>query len=182
MPRDQPPTDRLILGLDSGKFNALKHALALCGWKVHRTSPGSKGQLAFVLLHVACAGDDAIATLGKARKKYSAPILVLIRSATSEERARMLEAGASDVLTETCKPREFLIRVWRAAERERDLAKSSLLRVGPISIDQRARIALVEGAPVRLTKTEFDILVRLVSHSPEPPGDSRGGARLSRSS
>lgn len=97
------------------------------------------------------------------RRFSSLPILVLTAKAGEEDRIHGLELGADDYLTKPFSPRELVLRVkailrrTRGDERERPASFGS----GELVLDEARREALVRGAGVPLTPTEFGILAAL---------------------
>ena len=97
------------------------------------------------------------------RSWYEGPILVL--SATEDERAvvEALDRGADDYLTKPFRPAEFLARtralLRRAATKTEEIMG---LEAGGVRIDLARRRVEAGSGPVRLTRTEFDILALLV--------------------
>ncbi|MFC3687056.1 response regulator transcription factor [Aquipuribacter hungaricus] len=114
------------------------------------------------------------------------PVPVLMLTARAEETDRLigLAVGADDYLTKPFSPRELVARVAallrrvdRATEiaaRRGDEATAAVVEVGGLRVDPVQRRASVDGAPVHLTRTEFDLLLQLA----ERPGAVVGRERL----
>jgi two-component system KDP operon response regulator KdpE len=100
------------------------------------------------------------------RSWYEGPILVLSVRDGDEDKIAALDLGADDYLTKPFSAGELLARI-RAHLRRIQGAESSVreIRSGNLIIDLAKRIVTVEGAPVHLTRTEFDILAVLARYA-----------------
>jgi len=76
-----------------------------------------------------------------------------------------LSVGADDYLTKPFSPRELLARVRAMLRRPRASQEEppEALTFGPLTLDVAAREVHLDGAPVDLTRTEFDILTALAA-------------------
>lgn len=126
-----------------------------------RTGPGD-----LVLLDLNLPDVDGLDVCRSIREDSSVPLVMLTARTAEEDIVEGLESGADDYV---CKPfgsRELLARVRRCLERSREpVGPDALLRVGGIVLDSRRRQVSVEGAEVRLTRSEFAIL-RLLMRQP----------------
>jgi DNA-binding response OmpR family regulator len=73
-----------------------------------------------------------------------------------------LGVGADDYVTKPFSPRELVARVRVLLRRPRGTGERALV-FGPLRVDPVAREASIDGAPVPLTRTEFDILAALAA-------------------
>jgi DNA-binding response OmpR family regulator len=117
-----------------------------------------------VILDLTMPGVDGFTVLGALRGGGSdVPIIVLTARDAEQDRVRGLELGADDYVTKPFSPRELVARV-RAVLRRSSASSgpSDRLAVGPLTADLRTRRVTVDGTPVDLTTTEFDLLTHLM--------------------
>jgi len=114
-------------------------------------------------------GLEVLRRLRQSRLPRSSAVPVLMLTARSEEADRVLglEVGADDYLTKPFSMRELVARVHAllrriehvqaivAADRSGDTA---LVRYGKLQLDPPAYQATLNGSPLDLTRTEFDLL------------------------
>jgi DNA-binding response OmpR family regulator len=103
------------------------------------------------------------------------PVPVLMLTARDEEADRLigLAVGADDYLTKPFSPRELVARIaalLRRVDRAATLAATAgdpgvqltnLVRHGGLTVDGGTRRVELDGEPVHLTRTEFDLLIAL---------------------
>ena len=102
-------------------------------------------------------------------RTFSDCYIIMLTARTDEvDKLIGLSVGADDYLTKPFSPRELLARVQAMLRRPRasttsgQPAQEEPPRVfGALSIDVAAREVHLEGEPVRLTRTEFDVLTVL---------------------
>jgi two-component system phosphate regulon response regulator PhoB len=88
------------------------------------------------------------------------PVLMLTAKAAEMDRVVGLELGADDYVTKPYSPRELVLRIRKLLKRSRP-EEADQIAVGPLRIDVSHHSAEVEGRPVALTATEFNLLVAL---------------------
>lgn len=72
-----------------------------------------------------------------------------------------LEIGADDYLGKPVAPRVLLARIRALLRRSSTDLDAEMIETGPLFINVPSREALLEGQPLDLTTTEFDLLVLL---------------------
>lgn len=91
------------------------------------------------------------------------PVIVLSAKAGVEDKVNLLLGGAADYMTKPFHPRELLARI-AVRLREAPAQAESGLAFGPLRLDPDARAVSVDGAQVRLTRTEYAILKLLMAN------------------
>ncbi|MBI4487096.1 MAG: response regulator transcription factor [Acidobacteria bacterium] len=96
----------------------------------------------------------------------SVPIIMVTARTTESDRIRGLEMGADDYVTKPFSPRELAARVRTALRRSRAQATPAHLvyRGRRLVADFDAIAVSVDGAPVRLTRREFELLRYLIQN------------------
>jgi DNA-binding response OmpR family regulator len=96
------------------------------------------------------------------------PIIMLTARASESDRIRGLDIGADDYVTKPFSPRELAARVRAALRRNRPDAmskdESDIYRGKHLVADFDAVSVAVDGADVRLTRREFELLQFLVQN------------------
>lgn len=109
------------------------------------------------------------------------PVIVLSAKSGVEEKVSLLLGGAADYLTKPFDTRELLARiaVQLRGTPGRGEARDGALRYGNIVLDPEGRTVFVEDRPVRLTRTEFAVLMLLMQDPRRVVSKSRLLERLS---
>jgi two-component system alkaline phosphatase synthesis response regulator PhoP len=104
---------------------------------------------------------------GAATASPDVPIIMLTARDEEVDRVVGLELGADDYVTKPFSVRELLARVKAVLRRVGPAGSedSVVYRVGPLEIDTLAREVQLEGAPLSLTRLEFDLLKTLARHT-----------------
>jgi DNA-binding response OmpR family regulator len=101
----------------------------------------------------------------KLRAAGPVPVLMLTAKSGEEDRIRGLELGADDYVTKPFSPRELVLRVQAILRRGGPAPEQGMASYGgaELVIDEPRRQAVVRGAPVDLTPTEWGLLVALAA-------------------
>ena len=119
-----------------------------------------------VLLDMNMPGIGGMETCRILRSQSDIPIVILSIRNTEKEKVEALDAGADDYVTKPFSMQELLARL-RAALRRSPMTSPGtpdLLNLGKTVISFAARRVTVDGAEVRLTPKEFDLLRYLASN------------------
>jgi two-component system KDP operon response regulator KdpE len=94
------------------------------------------------------------------------PVIVLTVRAREEDKIEALDRGADDYVTKPFGMGELLARI-RAALRHKLQSTGSMpvYRAGPVSVDLVKRIVMRDGAEVKLSPREYELLRVLVQHA-----------------
>jgi two-component system OmpR family response regulator len=92
------------------------------------------------------------------------PVIFLTARDDEVDRIVGLELGADDYMTKPFSPRELVARIKAVLRRsvtapERDRSRT----LGGVKIDPATRAVIVDGSPITLTATEFDLLAHLMA-------------------
>lgn len=167
-----------ILVCDDEKdiVSALKIYLQSEGYQVHCAFDGLQAveiiknqQIHLVLLDVMMPVCDGISALTQIREISNIPVILLTAKGEDTDKVLGLNVGADDYVTKPFNPVELLARVRSQLRRFFTLGAAendeSILKVGTIVLDDRAKTVSVDGISVSLTPTEFEIL-KLLMQSP----------------
>jgi two-component system phosphate regulon response regulator PhoB len=90
------------------------------------------------------------------------PVLMLTAKAAEVDRVVGLELGADDYVTKPYSPRELVLRIRKLLKRAKTADEpGDHLSFGVLEIDVPRHVAQIEGKPVTLTATEFNLLTLL---------------------
>ncbi|MCY3776536.1 MAG: response regulator, partial [Candidatus Aminicenantes bacterium] len=109
-----------------------------------------------VLLDLVLPGTDGIELMHRVPELAELPVIFISGYGGDETVVRALDAGATDYIVKPFSPTELVARV-RAALRKR-YKPPETFRLGNLTIDYEERSVTLDGRPVQLTATEFDLL------------------------
>ena len=119
-----------------------------------------------IVLDVMLPGLDGWTVLGRLRKQKQTPVMMLTARDATQDRVRGLDTGADDYLVKPFDVPELLARLRALIRRSAGKSKS-LIELGEVTLDTRARSVTRESQPVTLTAREFAILEYLALHRGE---------------
>jgi len=124
-----------------------------------------------IILDVMLPVQDGLSACRTIRQDGSSvPILMLTARDAVEARIAGLDSGADDYLTKPFDFGELLARLRAIIRRGQRPPTPSILRVGPIELDTRARQGRLRGEPLILTAREYALLEHLILHANEVVG------------
>ena len=112
------------------------------------------------------SGIELLRRLKKEEATQALPVIMLTARGEDTDRIVGLELGADDYLAKPFNPRELVARIEAVLRRtEVTTAPGTLLRAGPLVVDEDRRVVTLGGAAIDLTTTEFEILRVLVANA-----------------
>jgi len=121
-----------------------------------------------ILMDVMMPELDGLSAIIKIREEKNIPIIILSAKSEDTDKIVGLNFGADDYVTKPFNPLELMARVKSQIRRYTSLGsiaeKSSVIRTGGLELDMDAKEVRVDGEPVKLTATEYGILLFLMKN------------------
>ena len=143
------------------------------GYAVETAENGEEAITAFqnrrpdiIILDLVMPGIEGVEVVRRLRASSSVPIIVL--SAMGEERHKVeaLETGADDYITKPFGMEELLARIKSLLRRAAGArSPQPVFAAGGLSVNFDRREVTVDGKPVKLTPTEYDLLKYMIEHA-----------------
>ncbi|MFM2246827.1 MAG: hypothetical protein RL071_2901 [Pseudomonadota bacterium] len=163
---------RLLVIDDDPKLGGLlREYLGARGYQVELAADGprglerhAQGDVDLIILDVMMPGMDGLEVLRQLRATARTPVVMLTARGDDVDRIIGLELGADDYLPKPFNPRELLARVSAVLRRGAPApAPVAALSASGIRLDPERREVQVDGQPVELTTTEFELLRALLA-------------------
>ena len=126
-----------------------------------------KEDIHLILMDVMMPVMDGITALGEIRKISNAPVILLTAKSEDNDKIMGIPKGADDYITKPFNPMEVVVRVRSALRRYMTLGAikegDEVYTVGGVELNNSTKTVKVDGEPVTLTRTEFEILRVLIS-------------------
>ncbi|MEU9998714.1 response regulator transcription factor [Streptomyces sp. NPDC050848] len=128
---------------------------------------GERPSFGVILLDLGLPDQDGYQVCGRIRKLTTTPVIMVTARADVRSRIHGLNLGADDYVVKPYDTGELLARIHAVSRRtvvgdEAGAAgEDSALRLGSVVIELPTRRVSVDGAPVPLTRKEFDLLALL---------------------
>ncbi len=107
-------------------------------------------------------GIDLCRMLRTDPKTETLPVIMLTAKGEEVDRVLGLEMGADDYITKPFSPRELIARVKAVLRRSREKpVVEKILKIGELEIDRERYVMSMRGKPVKLSATEFKLLLFL---------------------
>lgn len=118
-----------------------------------------------VVLDLGLPGADGLEVCRQLRSFSDAYVVMLTARDTEMDTIVGLTVGADDYITKPFSPRELVARIRALLRRPRTVTGGDQAapprRFGKLQVDIAAREVHLDGEPIRLTRTEFDLLSAL---------------------
>ncbi len=167
---------RVLVIEDEEKIRELvRDFLQQRGYQVDEAGTGEEGLRRFrqgepdiIVLDLMLPGLDGMEVCRTIRKESAVPVVMLTARSEEVDKLLGLELGADDYLTKPFSVRELEVRLRAILRRTRGEAGSGnflddteLLEFGPLTIDPGGQRVTLEDNEVKLTPTEFRLLMTL---------------------
>ena len=149
--------------------NALQIYLTAEGYHVLQAENGRaalevlrQNEVHLVLMDIMMPELDGMAATSKIRETYNIPVILLTAKSEDMDKILGLTVGADDYITKPFNPLEVIARVRAQLRRYTQLGglpkREDTLRADGIEMDDKSKSVTLDGEPVTLTPTEYDIL------------------------
>jgi two-component system KDP operon response regulator KdpE len=164
---------KLLLIEDEAPIRKFLHAsLQVEGYLVRECANGEEGsrQAAqdppeVVILDLGLPDMDGVTVLKRLREWYSGPILILSARDQEAQKVEALDGGADDYLTKPFSVPELFARLRVLLRRtHRTSVPTAKLTLGTITVDLDAHLVERAGAEIKLTPTEYKLLVTMLKN------------------
>jgi two-component system alkaline phosphatase synthesis response regulator PhoP len=156
----------LVVEDDRSILRLLQDYLKQAGFSVLTAEDGIQALISarnaqpdLILLDLGLPGKDGLDVIREVRRIGAIPIVIVTARGDETDRVLGLELGADDYVVKPFSPREVVARVRAVLRRSTAMANADdLIRIGAIEIDPARMRVTVEGEPIELTATEFQLL------------------------
>ncbi len=156
-------------------LNSLNIYLSAEGYEITCVSDGSEAlekaeeqEFHLILLDIMMPRMDGMQAMSAIRRFSNVPIILLTAKGEDTDKIMGLNLGADDYITKPFNPVEMLARVRSQLRRYTKLGgrpeESDCLTIVSICIDDAEKKVTVDGDPVNLTPTEYEILKLLMKN------------------
>lgn len=161
---DDPSISRLVRShLERGGYHARSVATSQAAFDVITDAVPD-----LVILDPMLSSADGYIMCEEIRALSRVPVVMLAAKGEQEDKLRGFAAGADDYLLKPFSPQELVARVGAVLRRSQQSTfpvEPAILYCGPLSIDVARRRVMVDGAAVKLTPTEFCLLLHLARNA-----------------
>src|SRR5690554_1382320 len=165
----------LVCDDDKAIVNALEIYLRQENYNVFKAYTGKQAlkvleqeKIHLVIMDVMMPELDGLTATVKVRKELNIPIIILSAKSEDTDKIIGLNFGADDYVTKPFNPLELIARVKSQLRRYTLLGgaeeRRGILKTGGLELDVEAKGLKVDGEVVRLTATEYGIVLFLMEN------------------
>jgi two-component system KDP operon response regulator KdpE len=169
---ERPHAIALVIDDEVQIRRLLRLTLETESYKVFEAATGKEGlveaasrQPDVVLLDLGLPDMAGVEVLKRLREWSRVPVVVLSVRDREEDKVAALDSGADDYVTKPFGTAELLARLRVAQRHGQPGEKEKGFRAGRLEIDLVARTVKVAGEDVKLTATEYALLLLFVTHA-----------------
>jgi two-component system KDP operon response regulator KdpE len=170
------PTAKPLIVLIVDDETQIRRLLRVClernGYQVVEAASGDEGidqairhQPDLVLLDLGLPDIEGIAVLKRIREWSQVPVLIVSVRGREDDKIKALDSGANDYITKPFSTGELLARLRVVQRYTQQPQNQTLFTSGDLQVDLAGRTVKVRGCPVRLTATEYSLLLLLIQHA-----------------
>ena len=134
-------------------------------------SVAAREDVHLILMDIMMPVMDGITAMNEIRKTSNVPVILLTAKSEDTDKILGLSVGADDYITKPFNPVVMIARVKAQLRRYMMLGgnvpkepEADTLEIGGVCLDDKAKKVTIDGEPVNLTKTEYEILKFLMEH------------------
>ena len=149
----------------------MARVLAEKGYEVHGAATALDGLQSIVasspdvvVLDMGLPDLDGSELLKMIRAVTDVPVVVATARGEDRDVIRTLDAGADDYIVKPFSVEQLEARVRAVLRRASSGSSRATVTVGGLLLDPNARMALLDGEPLKLSPKEFDLLLYLAEH------------------
>ena len=149
----------------------LEITLSANGYKISEASTGKDGLIkaatihpVLIILDLGLPDSDGLDILRKLREWYQKPIIILSVRNSEDDIVKALDQGANDYLTKPFRTGELLARIRVAIRQSQVSTDNPSLSFETLTIDLANYIVRKNNEIIKLTSTEFSLLVLLAKN------------------
>jgi len=116
-----------------------------------------------IILDISMPHMDGFTAIKSLRETSNVPVLFLSARDDEIDKVLGLELGGDDYVTKPFSPRELIARIRAILKRGQSTKATSLLKQGALVLNPDAMDCSFDGKPLKLTRSEFQILEKLLS-------------------
>jgi two-component system KDP operon response regulator KdpE len=118
-----------------------------------------------IILDLGLPDVDGVEVTRRLREWTQVPIIVISVREQEKDKIAALDAGADDYLTKPFGVGELMARLRSALRRSAQAETDPIFTTGDLVVDLNQRVVTMNGQPVFLTPTEYDLLRTFVKHA-----------------
>jgi two-component system, OmpR family, KDP operon response regulator KdpE len=161
----------LVIDDEASMRKLLQITLSAQSYRIIEAPTGKDGLIAaamhppdLILLDLGLPDEDGQNLLIQLREWYSKPILVISARSTEAEIVKALDNGANDYIVKPFRSGELLARIRSALRATRPEEGAPIRSIGSLTLDFTARTVRKNGELLRLTATEYSLLLLFVQN------------------
>ncbi len=161
---DKAIVDAIEIYLAQEKYNVFKAYDGLEAIKILE-----ENEVHLILMDVMMPRMDGLKATIKIRETQNIPIIILSAKSEDTDKILGLNFGADDYISKPFNPLELMARVKSQMRRYTSLGsiaeKSNIIKIGDLELDKDAKEVRVSNEQVKLTATEYGILLLLMENA-----------------